>query len=130
MQKKSHKKVFYALIPGMILLAGFIVSRIVPIIRGSHITLDTNFQGAEITQPDIVLSGTVSDTKKFSLNGTPIPLSPDGTFSQKVLLQPGYNMITFDTTDTLGKEKKESYALLLQETDTGTFALSSIPNQN
>jgi hypothetical protein len=115
---------------GILVLGTFVASRIVPLLRGSEITLNQLPEKSELTDSKITLSGTAFDTKQLSVNGTIVPLSPTGTFTQTILLHPGYNTITFDSVDTLHKTKKQTYAFLLKETETGTFALSSIPNQN
>ena len=115
---------------GILVLGTFVASRIVPLLRGSEITLSQLPEKTEITDSKITLSGTAFDTKQLSVNGTIVPLSPTGTFTQTILLHPGYNTVTFDSVDTLHKTKKQTYAFLLKETETGTFALSSIPNQN
>lgn len=115
---------------GLLILGIFIASRIVPVIRGPQISIDTLPQNSEVSDPMISLTGTATDTKKLTINGTEVLLSPAGEFSQKVLLHPGYNTITFDSSDNLGHTKKKSFAFLLKELDSGTFALSSLPDQN
>ena len=128
-QKKRTRPIAAGMM-GILILGTFVVSRIIPLIRGSAITLDQLPKQSEVTDSKITLSGTALDTKQLSINGTQIPLSPTGTFTQTILLHPGYNTVTLDSIDTLHKTKKHTYAFLLKETETGTFALSSIPNQN
>lgn len=113
-----------------LILVTFVTSRIVPLVRGSVIILDTLPEQSEVTDAKIILSGTALDTKQLSMNGTVVPLSPAGTFTETILLHPGYNTITFDGIDTLHNIKKHTYTFVLKETETGTFALSSLPNQN
>ncbi len=115
---------------GMLVIGVFIASRVIPIIRGPQITIDALPESSEVSDPIISLSGSASDTQKLTLNGSDVLLSPTGSFTQKILLHPGYNTITFDSVDGLGHTKKKSFAFLLKELDTGTFALSSLPNQN
>ena len=114
----------------MLILGVFIASRIVPVIRGPQITINALPESSEVSDPIISLSGSASDTQKLTLNGSDVLLSPTGSFTQKILLHPGYNTITFDSVDGLGHTKKKGFAFLLKELDTGTFALSSLPNQN
>ena len=116
-----------ALILMVLVFAG---SRIVPIIRGSKVRLDSLPQNTEVTNPLISLSGKTVDTRKLTINGTDVALSPTGSFKQSILLHPGYNTITIDASDTIGHQKKHTYAFLLKELDTGTFAVSSLPSQN
>lgn len=129
-QQQKSKKIWLigtTIISGLVL--AFVVSRIAPIVRGSDIEL-TIPHNSEVSEPVITLSGLAKDTKKLSLNGSPILLSPTGSFERTVLLHPGYNTITLDTVDKIGHTKKQTYAFLLKELPTGTFALSSLPNQN
>jgi len=128
-QKKAKSIWFMGTATLVVLVGVFVASRIIPIIRGSEITLNIPHD-SEVSQPIIALSGSAHDTKKLSINGSPILLSPTGTFERTVLLHPGYNTITLDTVDKIGHTKKQSYAFLLKELETGTFALSSLPNQN
>lgn len=128
--KKKNLWVKTSLSIGMLVLGVFIASRIVPVIRGPQITINALPQTSEVSDPVISLSGSASDTQKLTLNGSDILLSPTGSFTQKILLHPGYNTITFDSVDGLGHAKKKSFAFLLKELDTGTFALSTLPNQN
>ncbi len=120
----------YAAWGGVLLVGLFAISRIIPIIRGPELHINSLANTSEVSNPVIALSGSASDTKSLAMNGTPVALSPTGTFSQTVLLHPGYNTITFDSTDKLGRAKKESFAFLLKELDSGTFAVSSFPAQN
>ncbi len=110
-----------------VLLAVFVGSRIIPILRGPEIKINTLPQSSELSNAMITLSGTAHDTKKLTLNGTTVALSPSGAFSEKILLLPGYNTITFDTSDRLGHKKTQQYAYVLKENETGTFAVSAFP---
>lgn len=114
----------------ILLVLVFAGSRIIPIIRGSIVQLDSLPQNTEVSDPLISLSGKAVDTKKLTINGTDVALSPTGLFKQNILLHPGYNTITIDSSDTIGHNKKKSYAFLLKELDAGTFAVSSFPNKN
>lgn len=128
--KRTGKNIWFIAGASIVtLVAMFVVSRIVPIVRGSDIKLDIP-QDSEVSEPVVNLSGVARDTKKLTLNGSPIALSPTGEFAYTVLLHPGYNTITLDTVDALDHTKKQTYAFLLKELPTGTFAFSSLPNQN
>jgi hypothetical protein len=128
-QRKSKNIWFIGGATLVALLGVFVASRIIPIIRGSEITLAIPHD-SEVSQPIISLSGSAHDTKKLTVNGSPVLLSPTGTFQRTILLHPGYNTITLDSVDNIGHTKKRTYAFLLKELETGTFALSSLPNQN
>lgn len=130
--KKTNKfiPVRYGLWLGMICLGVFMTSRIVPIIRGPQITLETIPEHSEVSQPLIKLSGKITHSKKATINGTDLFVTPTGTFNEDILLNNGYNAITFQVSDALGHTKQKQYAFVLKENDTGTFAVSTLPNQN
>jgi hypothetical protein len=58
-----------------VLLAVFVGSRIIPILRGPEIKINTLPQSSELSNAMITLSGTAHDTKKLTLNGTTVALS-------------------------------------------------------
>lgn len=133
MQSSPKKQKFITRgLPALVIIALgiFVTSRILPVFRGAQITLVQIPETMELTSPTIELSGKVTDTKKITLNGTPVFISPQGTFTQKLLLSPGYNSITFDAVDILGKTKKQTHTFVLKELATGSFAVSSLPIQN
>ena len=106
----------------------FAVSRITPVLRDAKVMLDSLPENQEYSNPAITLSGKATHAKTLTLNGTPITTAPDGSFDHTILLSPGYNSITFDVVGPLGKNKKQTHALVLKEHDTGSFAVSSIPS--
>ena len=128
-KRKTKSVWFIGGISALALVLIFVGSRILPLVRGAEVAL-TIPKDSEVSQPMIALSGIASDTKKLAVNGSSVPLSPTGAFNWSVLLHPGYNTITIDTVDALNHTKKKSYAFLLKELPTGTFALSTLPSQN
>ncbi len=130
-EQQKSKKIWKGFIGLFVVVLGvFVTSRIVPILLGPRITLETIPDQSEVSDPVIAISGRATDTRKLTLNGADIALSPTGTFKHTVLLHPGYNTITFDTVDALGHTRKKGYAFLLKELETGTFAVSQIPARN
>lgn len=108
----------------------FAISRITPVLRDAQIVLDSLPENQQYSEPTITLSGKAVHAKTMALNGTTITTQPDGTFSHTLLLSPGYNSITFDAVGPLGKNKKQTHALILKELETGSFAVSTLPLQN
>lgn len=68
------------------------------------ITIDSPPAGAAISNPAIILSGTVTDTsplRSVTLNGNPVPVT-QGAFQFPVVLSPGANAFVFSATDAAG----------------------------
>lgn len=129
--KKQHiLSVRSGIIVGMVCLGVFMSSRIVPIIRGPQINLESIPEHSEVSEPLIKLSGTITHSKKATINGTDLFMTPDGKFNESILLNTGYNAITFQVSDALGHTKEKQYAFVLKENETGTFAVSTLPSQN
>ncbi len=129
-----HKPLFskivrYGLLLGMVCLCLFVASRIVPLVRGPQISLKQLPTMTDPSNPLIELSGKITHSKKATINGTSLLITPDGMFHQNILLNKGYNAVTFEVTDALGNTKKEQYAYVLNEQDTGTVATLSNPVQ-
>ncbi len=129
---KSPRKIVQKIAIGALVacIGLFVVSRITPLLQDARVVLSALPEQTELNSPVLHISGKAIHAKTVALNGTPIVTLPDGRFEQTLLLSPGYNSLTFDTTGTLGKLKKQTHAIVLKETDTGEFAVSSFPIQN
>jgi hypothetical protein len=124
------KIVRYGLLLGTCLcLCLFVASRIIPIIQGPRINLEQSPSITELSNPLIELSGKITNSKKVTVNGANLLVTPGGMFHQNILLNNGYNTITFEITDALGKRKTEQYAYVLNEQETDAVATLSNPIQ-
>ncbi|HKH46803.1 MAG TPA: RHS repeat-associated core domain-containing protein [Thermoanaerobaculia bacterium] len=67
------------------------------------ITLARPSAGAVVVEPELIFEGTVGEPATLRLDGTEIPLGPDGAFLHgPVLLQEGDTTFTFSATDPAG----------------------------
>jgi hypothetical protein len=127
-QKNIFKKI---ILGGVIACVGiFAISRIAPLLSDARVVLSNPPEQTGLSSPVITITGKAIHAKSLSLNGTPIITLPDGTFEQTILLSPGYNSLTFDSTGALGTTNKQTHALVLKEIETGSFAVSSFRVQN
>ncbi len=94
---------------------GFVGLKLYPLVHGPEVDLMTLSNGANLKDPMIRVSGKALYTKDLVVNGNQLPLSPDGSFDEKLLLNPGYNLITIAAKDRFGALKHESYAVILTE---------------
>ena len=128
--KQEHKNKYFPKIAlGIfgVALVSFVGVKLYPYIHGPDIQVTTINNGAHLTEPVLAISGQARFTKDLIVNGAPLPTSPDGTFSEKVLLAPGYNLITLEGQDRFGKRTAKNFALMLTETADNTFTLNTVP---
>lgn len=94
---------------------GFVGMKMYPLIHGPKVILSTLSDGISLQEPMIRVSGKALYTKNLIVNGENLPLAPDGTFDEKLVLNPGYNIITIAATDRFGKQRNETYSAILQQ---------------
>jgi hypothetical protein len=76
-----------------VLVFGFVGMKIYPIIHGPALDLTTLRDGGIVTEPLVSISGIAKYTHNLIINGNELPLSPNGSFNDKIILNPGYNLI-------------------------------------
>ena len=57
----------------------------------------------EVSSPDIVLTGETDIEAEVTVNGEPVPVNLDGTFSVELSLDPGLNTVVVTATSPAGK---------------------------
>lgn len=108
-------------------VVGFVGLKLYPLIHGPEVDLETLSDGASLKDPMIRISGTASYTKDLIVNGNSLALSPDGSFDEKLLLNPGYNLITVQARDRFGALQNHSYAVILTEEKNQTLTVRQVP---
>lgn len=106
-----------------IAILGFVGLKVYPILHGPQIHLSTLSDGANLEDPMVSISGKALFTKNLIVNGAVLPIAPDGTFHENLLLVPGYNLITLQAQDRFGSTLNKNYALLLSEEKNQTFTV-------
>lgn len=96
-------------------VVGFVGMKLYPIVHGPTIDISTISDGASVTDAMIRISGTASFTQDLIVNGKSLALSPNGSFDEKLVLNPGYNVITVQGSDRFGKKTDQTYAMVLTE---------------
>lgn len=114
---------------GIIVVAiiGFAGLKTYPLVHGPVIQVATLDDGTTLSEPLITISGIARYTQNLNINGAPVATAPDGSFGEKVLLSPGYNIITMQASDRFGKIETKNYTLVLHENSGGTFTLQVPP---
>lgn len=94
---------------------GFVGMKVYPIVHGPAIDLSTLSDGGTVTEPMVRISGIAKYTRDLVINGNALPLSPDGSFDEKLVLNPGYNLISVAARDQFGTATRRDYSIILKE---------------
>ncbi|MBT3037525.1 MAG: hypothetical protein KME37_01170 [Candidatus Thiodiazotropha sp. (ex Codakia orbicularis)] len=78
-----------------------------------EITLQSPVDGLLTNQPELTVSGSVSEAATVTLNGEPITLTIDHTFSETLTLTEGNNEISLQATDLAGNVTDLSVLVVL-----------------
>jgi hypothetical protein len=99
--------VFFVL---FVLYAGF---ETVKLFLGPSLIVDSPKDLATISDPLITVSGTVKRVSYITINDRQIFADTEGKFSDKLLLQSGYNIIEVEVKDRFGKILREEIRVWL-----------------
>ena len=81
-------------------------------IKGPRLFIETPMDGEATTSPVITLSGRAENISEISINNMPIFTDEEGNFREKLLLLPGYNIITAEAEDRFGRAVKKTLELI------------------
>ena len=101
-----------------IAVLGFVGMKVYPMAHGPLISFRSMKDGGSVTNPMIQVSGTALYTKDLVVNGNSLALSPDGSFDEKLVLNPGYNVISVTARDQFGTTSRHDYSVMLNEDGT------------
>ncbi len=105
-------------------LAIFVGNKIYPLIHGPELAITGMVNGSHLTEPVLHISGVAHFTKDLSINGAPLSTEPDGSFDERFILNPGYNIVTMEGRDRFGNSTIKNYAVILTEEPDRTFTLN------
>ena len=95
---------------------------------GPMVTITSPDNGSTFTDPAITVSGTAENVAYLSLNDSPIFVNTKGTFTEKLLLLPGYNILSVKARDQFGKTVLKTLELVYKvPTSSTTPTTSSTP---
>ena len=77
--------------------------RAYPLLAGPHITINTPKEGGVVSSSTFQISGRVSRVKNIEIQGRPIPIDKEGNFSEILVAQAPYTIITLYATDFYDK---------------------------
>jgi hypothetical protein len=77
--------------------------RAYPLIAGPHITINTPLDGETVSSSTFLISGQVSRVKNIEIQGRAIPIDKEGIFSEILVAQEPYTILTIKATDLYDK---------------------------
>ena len=100
-----------ALILACLCLVTYVGMQLSNIFRGPKILL-TEALPSSTQESLLTLAGTAERAQTIRVNGAPVALDINQTFSLPLLLVPGYNVITIEAQDQFGKTTRMVYELV------------------
>ncbi len=90
-------------------------------LRGPQIALSSPENGYATTTPLIDITGVAVRTNTLSINGSKTAIDLEGNFNSKLILAPGYNIMTIIAQDRYGRTTEKTIEInLLLTTATTT----------
>lgn len=104
------------------IIAGYSAYQAQDFWTGPTVTINTPADGATTSEPLIRVTGAAERISHLSLNGRQIYTSPNGRFSEPLLLAPGYNIITVAANDAFDRHTEEQVRVILHATSSLLFS--------
>lgn len=92
---------------------GLVCYNLRDMVMGTPITISAATDGATLSSPFLPISGTARHARSLEINGRPVPVDRKGTFTDEVLLSPGYNIVEVASVDQFGKTKVKTYQVVV-----------------
>ncbi len=106
-----------------ICIALFAFSRAYNMIYGPKIVITGPADGIALSESLVTVRGTVANAALIHLNGRKIFTDAKGAFTEDILLQDGYNIISLSARDRFGKDKEVLLHVLYKKKTTPQFSL-------
>ncbi|MBI2476309.1 MAG: hypothetical protein HYV67_03635 [Candidatus Taylorbacteria bacterium] len=84
-------------------------------IRGPRIVVNQPEDGSVFSAAPIVVAGGTQNVAYITLDGAPIFVDSKGNFREKLLLLPGYNILTIEARDRFGRKVEKTLELVYNE---------------
>ncbi|PSO46395.1 MAG: hypothetical protein BRC24_02205 [Parcubacteria group bacterium SW_4_46_8] len=88
------------------------------LIRGPVVVITAPTNGKTFTSAPVTVKGTASHISYLSLNGRQIFTDTDGVFAERLLLAPGYNIITITAEDKFDRTRTKTLELVYTDKET------------
>ena len=85
------------------------------IIFGARLSDLSITDGQTFTDPFVEVTGRMKNAAAISINGFAVRPNQEGSFSDSLILHPGYNVLTINTEDKFGKKMEKTYTLIYND---------------
>lgn len=96
----------------LISILGYTYFQMRNLVTGPIIVITEPKSGAVLTSPRVSIIGTTKNISSIELNNRQIFINEQGSFAEKTLLSPGYNVVTLEAKDRFGRETKNVLELV------------------
>lgn len=98
----------------VLIIVGYGIFQSQKIISGPKISVTSPTTGQTLAKSDIDITGVAANISAISLNDRPIFIDESGSFSEKLMLYPGYNIIKLRAEDKFGSKVEKDLELVYQ----------------
>jgi hypothetical protein len=99
-------------------------------IWGTPLSISTVKNGTTITDSALPIAGVARHARELLINGRPITLTRDGSFSDTVLLSPGYNIVEVALKDQFGNQKVKTYHVVVRTPESVAISDDAVINNS
>lgn len=96
----------------IIAVSGYVFFNTRLFIEGPQIVIDDSYDGSVFNEKLIHINGKVFNSSFISINDRPISIDEQGNFSERILLQNGYNIISIKANDKFERQVTETLDLV------------------
>jgi hypothetical protein len=101
--KKRHTRTLIV-VAFFVVLGLYAINRAHNLLHGADIRVNNITDGAVVAESLVTISGKANNATFFSINDRQVFVSENYDFAEKVLLLPGYNVLTLKGEDKFGKK--------------------------
>ncbi|MSR78610.1 MAG: hypothetical protein EXS59_00485 [Candidatus Taylorbacteria bacterium] len=83
--------------------------------HGPQVTITSPINGLLVTENPVTIEGIAENIAFITLNDGAIFVDKKGVFSEKLLLLPGYNILTIKAEDRFGKKTQKTLELVYKK---------------
>lgn len=85
------------------------------LIGGPIVIVNEPANGSSVSEQLVKISGTAKNINKILLDDRPIYIDENGSFSERLILSKGYNVVRISAWDKFGKKTEKTLELVYKE---------------
>ena len=100
-----------------LIIIGYTYLKTKDYIAGPQVTIISPLNGSSVSNPLVEIVGITKNISSISLNDRPIFIDEKGSFKEKLLLYPGYNIMSIKAEDRYKRKVEKKLEIILLEQD-------------